>query len=984
LMTIYFPPPPGRGLKMKSLLKVIGFIIIACGLFCLLGSAGSLPPIGSFQLLFDRSVVLRRAGDYREAILASAKALELAKSEGSDRHQLDCLVNLGALDWNIGDLKRSRESFAEALALSQKLEMSSAAAQCSTALRIHDLYEKGKEGRLQRRFQESIRNFRMAIEMGRRIGQPEFELKCLRQLSLDYLELEAMDQYLSLNEQALVIARKLKHRTEEGRCLNNMGLYFFRSNRYSRALALYDEALAIAKETSKNGTDETDCLNNIALVYLGLGDYAKALRSMNEALVADYAIHNLENVIIDLKNTGTILRNRGESKHWKTDIYASLTYSLKCLDLARQRHRERIVTELLNNLGLTYSSLGQYRIALGHFSAALAKAKALGRKGDTGTILCNIGQTYLQIGDFTEAKKFFLRAIDLALKADRDEVLWETYFGLGKCLENDGELDSALSCFRKAADIIDMIRRRLAWDIQKTGFARDKWKVYEAWIDALFQSRQVRPSFGSEVEIWRTIERAKARAFLEELYQVENPRRVPVDSRDLFAQRQLTRRISQTISRLAEDGASKEKRRALLDSLERVEDEYSGLINRFRVETADSLVLPDERLSLDMVQKTLLDPESAILEFFLGEKRSFQVLITQTQLVIRPLPGRATIEDSLRAYLKLLASPPKGGLLGIEAARRIYRELISPLEARLSSSIRNLVVIPDGILCYLPFETLVRDSRDRAESGFLIETYQVSYAPSVSSLALLSRPRSADVSPGRILALGSPAYARRHSNGRPRPKQSGDVLREIYLESGFDFSELPYSKKEVQQISRVFAPECVDTYTGYDAREEVIKRASLRDYRIIHFACHGFLDESAPLRSALVLSLDDDLEEDGFLQAREIYELRLNADLVILSACQTGRGRLENGEGVLGLPRTFFCAGARSTISSLWKISDRSTSSLMKNFYRFLANGSNKAEALRQAKLEMLRSGLRHPFYWAGLVLNGDYRSRLTGMPVSR
>jgi CHAT domain-containing protein len=133
------------------------------------------------------------------------------------------------------------------------------------------------------------------------------------------------------------------------------------------------------------------------------------------------------------------------------------------------------------------------------------------------------------------------------------------------------------------------------------------------------------------------------------------------------------------------------------------------------------------------------------------------------------------------------------------------------------------------------------------------------------------------------------------------------------------------------------------------------------------------LDEQIPARSALVLTLDEDPNEDGFLQAREIASLELNADLVVLSACQTGKGRIENGEGVLGLPRSFFYAGARSTISSLWKIDDKSTSEIMPEFYRRLADGHNKAQSLRLAKLDMLYSRFAHPFYWGAFILNGNY-----------
>jgi CHAT domain-containing protein len=179
------------------------------------------------------------------------------------------------------------------------------------------------------------------------------------------------------------------------------------------------------------------------------------------------------------------------------------------------------------------------------------------------------------------------------------------------------------------------------------------------------------------------------------------------------------------------------------------------------------------------------------------------------------------------------------------------------------------------------------------------------------------------------------------------------------------------------KISRYFSKSKKDIYLGEQAKEEVLKRSSLKDYQIIHFACHGFLDEKFPFRSALVLSLYGDKEEDGFLQVREIYNLRLNAELVVLSACQTGKGSLEKGEGILGLPRIFFYAGAKSVLSTLWKINDKSTSLFMDYFYSFLAEGNELNQALRLAKMKMLNSKFSHPFYWAGFILSGNFNSKL-------
>ena len=225
--------------------------------------------------------------------------------------------------------------------------------------------------------------------------------------------------------------------------------------------------------------------------------------------------------------------------------------------------------------------------------------------------------------------------------------------------------------------------------------------------------------------------------------------------------------------------------------------------------------------------------------------------------------------------------------------------------------------------------------------------------------------------PKSLLAIGDPKYESEKQSDSDQ-KTSSLILKEIYNNQGYDFFAIPYSRKEIKNIARLFPKHKRDVYLGEKAKEEVIKKTSLQDYKIVHFACHSLLDEKFPFRSALVLALDDDNEEDGFLLVREIYNLRLSADMIVLSACQTGRGRLENVEGVLGLPRIFFYCGARSVVSSLWKINDKSTTQFMSNFYEYISKGKSKAQALRLAKLKMLDSRFNHPFFWASFVLYGD------------
>jgi CHAT domain-containing protein len=478
-------------------------------------------------------------------------------------------------------------------------------------------------------------------------------------------------------------------------------------------------------------------------------------------------------------------------------------------------------------------------------------------------------------------------------------------------------------------------------------------------------------NFGKKEQV---IEQAKARALLEGLS--ERVETLPDTGFSYYQEKQtrISKKISSTLSALSKKGVSEDLKNRLLSELERGEEEYLSLLNKIESQRIGKRVgSAEEIVTLSDVQQHMLDQKTAILEFFLGEKRSYAFFIAENTFRIEILPKREDIQDSLRGYLKLIASVPEREFRGELAAKRIYRDLIHPFENELSH-IENLVIVPDGILFYLPFETLVQDRNGVISSpAYLIERCCISYAPSVSSLKFLLNKKPGNSRPKRLLAVGNPVYSTRPPSDRQFSYK--EALREAYLENGFEFTPLVYSQKEVQQISRYFKKSTVDLYLGEKAKEEAFKKASLEDYQIIHFACHGFQDEKFPLRSALVLSLDDNGDEDGFLQGREIYHLRLNADLVVLSACQTARGRLENAEGVLGLPRLFFYAGAKSTISSLWKVNDRSTSELMRHFYGFLTEGKSKAQALRLAKLRLLKSKFDHPFYWAGFILSGDSRS---------
>jgi CHAT domain-containing protein len=260
----------------------------------------------------------------------------------------------------------------------------------------------------------------------------------------------------------------------------------------------------------------------------------------------------------------------------------------------------------------------------------------------------------------------------------------------------------------------------------------------------------------------------------------------------------------------------------------------------------------------------------------------------------------------------------------------------------------------------------------------LISRYAVSYAASCSSLLLLEERQASGAAPRKLLALANPEYPRQASVLQEKKMSPAGLTKSIYESEGFELVPLKQSRKEVRTIARFFPEGTKDVYLGREASEERIKTAALEEYGIIHLACHGYQDERVPFRSGLFLSLHDGQREDGLLQAREIAHLRLRAGLVVLSACRSSQGYIERGEGTMGLNRVLFFAGAQSVLSSLWEVGDNAAAEFMNRFYNHLFRGESKTLALRSAKLKMLNSGYRHPFYWAAFVLHGDALSGIS------
>ena len=355
-----------------------------------------------------------------------------------------------------------------------------------------------------------------------------------------------------------------------------------------------------------------------------------------------------------------------------------------------------------------------------------------------------------------------------------------------------------------------------------------------------------------------------------------------------------------------------------------------------------------------------LAPQETLVEFVIDAKTSYALRVTQAGLTIHTLPGRAQIEQMVGQFLSAVKNKRDAGAAGQDLFRRVLAPLV---DAQTSS----LIIAPDGPLHLLPFGALVEES-----GATLNQRITIAAVPSATIyFTLRTEPRVA--SPSR------PFLGVAYTQADPADPQVASNTRGVFdSRGGAGLEPLKFGKEEIVKAANMLGPGSVALF-GEKASEAALKAQPLRDFKVIHIAAHGVSSDAEPDRAALVLAAGSKAE-DGLWQAREIRRSRLNADVVVLSACETGTGRLAGQEGIMNLARAFLTAGAKSVVASLWAVDDRSTATLMENFYAHLAAGLQVREALRQAQLDFIRDyGERaQPYYWAGFEVIGDGTKRIT------
>lgn len=997
-----------RSHSFKVMLFLVVFLMLDGDLTPLV-QAGADKKATTTQRLYEEGNQLEKKGDYNGALSKYEANLKIAESLRDKPAVANNLMGVGDVKLRLGEHPGALEAFQRARKLA--LEINDKTILATSLVRIGNVHERTGQ------YKEARENYKNALAAGAGAKDKTVITWALIGIGNGYSRQGDYAQATSHYQRALKVSESLGHRIGIGATLMNIGVMYARQGSYDEALAYYQRSLKIAEEVGDK-TRTAVTLINIGGVHTRQGSYAEAFQCIQRALKMREELGDKRGIAVASNDLGDVYEAQGfygkaiqyyqralkmrEEIADKRGIAVTLSNiggvyvkqgsygeAVNCYQRALRLMEElgyKIgIARTLSHIGNAYGRRGSYAEALEYHKRALEISSEINAKSAMGEVLNSIGTTYLKLHKYPEAIELLHRALVLGQETKVPEIIWEARHGLAGGFEKLANPTEALKHYKSAIEEIEKVRARATFEEGKAEFLASKFSAYEDLIRLLCQLDVENPGTGYDRQAFEYVERAKARALLESLLEARLDLSLQVDAGLKQKEKGIFHKIAAVQSKLQKSVPDSERKK-LFDELDNLEEEHNTLKAEMRrANPRYAQMLYPEPLNLERIRSALLDQETALLEYLLGRDHAFAFLVTSDGLFVRKLEASQDLYDRIDDYIKLLSSGSSKQFAGAVAGKRLYRDLVSPIAEYIPKSVKRLIVMPDGKLYYLPFEALLRETSSGPR--YMIEDYRIAYAPSATVLAdLLSqvRPRQSERK-GEILAFADPVYRLAAKEVGEEDTIAEETGKSFHLDRGFSLPPLPFTSEEIKNIRR-YSVGRSDFYQNEYAKEEAIKNSPLEDFQIIHFAVHGLLDDRVPARSALVLTLDNDPAEDGILQAREVCNLKLAAELAVLSACQTGRGRLITGEGVVGLTRTFLYAGARSVLVSLWNINDQATARFMDGFYKYLSRGETKEESLRQAKLEMIDSGYSHPRYWAAFVLIGDYATvvKLTPQSVFR
>jgi len=853
--------------------------------------------------------------------------------------------------------------------------------------------------------------YNQTLALIRAVGDRLSEAATLNNIGLIYDSLGEKQEALDYYNSALPILQETHNTRVEAITLSNIGLVHDSIGEKQRALGFYQRALPLLRAAHDRG-DEAVTLNNIGYLYDSIGEPQKALAYFGLALPILQELGDRRVEAITLNNIGYVYDSLDERQK-------ALDYYNRALPVLRAVGDRRMAAVTLNNIGLAQKAIGDKSKALDLFNQALGLRRAVGDRAGEAITLSDMGSVYDVVGEEQKALDLYQQALQLSRAVADRSTEASTLRRIALVKRNRGDLAEARTRIEEALDIVEHLRTKVAGQELRASYFASVHEFFETYIDVLMHLHRLNPAGGYDALALQAAEQAHARTLLDSLAEARATIREGAGPELLQREGALRQKLDVTAERQARLFATthtdeqvialKKETEALLIQYQEVEAEIRTSSPRYAALTQP---VP---LSLKGIQEQVLDSDTLLLEYALGDESSYLWVVTSGSVKSFELPPRTEIEAATRRVYELLTARNK--LIKFEkpdqertriakadadyasASLTLSQTLLGPVASQLEK--KRLLIVGDGALNYLPFAALpVPLATPNLGPRPLITEHEIVGLPSASALSVLrSELIGRAPLPKTLAVMADPVFERADERVKgiktrqqvnPGPKRSIEASSEATKaerlrstpQSGSDevaqIHRLRFTRREADQILAL-VPEA-DRFKAFDfdASRVTATNPALGEYRYVHFATHGFLDAAHPELSSLVFSLVNrqGADQEGFLWAHDVYNLHLPVEMVVLSGCRTGLGKEIKGEGLVGLTRGFMYAGSARVVVSLWDIDDEASAELMAHLYKaMLKEHQSPAAALRAAQIEISNDKRwQAPYYWAAFVLQGEPR----------
>lgn len=931
------------------------------------------------RALVTLALVHAEVGNQQEALEHATQALRVARDSHDRTAEARALDALGQVHHYFGDRRKAIEYYEQALPLMHA--KGDRAAEGSTLSNLSVAYSRTGEKR------KALAHFDEALHIFRELQDRKMLADVASNMGVTYDDLGEYQKALESHQNSLAIKRERGDRASQAISLNNVGSAYSGLAAYQKALDAYTAALEINRSMD-NRRNVSINLNNIAWIYEQLADHQHALTFYRQSLEIVREVNDRQMMAVALNNIAETYTDLG-------DYRKAVELHQEALPLRRLAADADGEANSLNNLGKAYAKLGQPDKARSNYEQALAKHRASGNRHMMARTLRNLGELNRESRNYDSARPFLDEALEISRAIHDPNGEAAALADLARLERDRGNLSEAHQRADQALAALESLRLAVASPKLRASFFTSARDIQELNIEVLMRLHAERPQDGFAAAALLSSERGRARSLLEMLGEGAAEIRQGVDVALLTRERELEQLIAAKAEvqlRLLGGTHTETDAQAIAKELDTLTADLEQVQARIRGSSPQYVALTQPApLNVNEIQSKVLDSDTVLLEYSLGTEKSFLWTVAPSTVRVFELPPRAEIESAAKHVYELLTArnqrlpkeTPAARAARVRqadadffaAAAQASRMLVGPAAAQIQN--KRLLIVGEGVLQYLPFAALPEPS-ESPNTEPLAVNHEIVMAPSASVLAIL-RQETGGRKPAEkaVAVLADPVFSADDARISP-PKKISTSLRSVASEGSQEFMRLRFSRAEAEEIARLAPASSTLKALDFDASREMAMSPELGNYRIVHFATHSLLHNRHPELSGVVLSLYDRAgrPQNGFLRLYDVYNLRLSADLVVLSACQTALGEEINGEGLIGLTRGFLYAGAPRVVATLWEIDDRTTAELMKRFYQStLARGERPAAALRAAQVAMWRTkGWDSPYYWGAFTILGEWR----------